>query len=87
MLHRDEELVYICLIRVNSKGLFVFRLHEHSPLAIVILQHENLIEVNGSRTLDSIGNIELGDVFKFPLVESGNAYFLTIEVTVIRTEP
>ena len=83
----NKELVQVFLAWIDRESLFVLWLHVHSPLASVILQHENLLKVNSTRAFHGIGNVKLGDVFQFPFVELGNTHVLAVKVTVIRVEP
>ena len=48
VLDGSEELVQVFLAGINGECLFVLRLDVHSPLAFVILQHENLVKVNST---------------------------------------
>ena len=86
LLDGNEELVHIILTGIDGESFLILRLDVHGPLAFVILQHEHLVKVNGTRAFHRISNIKSRDVFQLPFVELGNADLLAVEVTVIGSE-
>ena len=86
LLDGNKELVHIILTGIDGESFLILRLDVHGPLAFVILQHEHLVKVNGTRAFHGIGDIELRDVLQLPFVELGNADLLAVEVAVIVSE-
>ena len=54
LLYCGEEQVDIGLVWIYAESLFILRLQIECPLAFIVTQHQDLVEVHGSRAFHCI---------------------------------
>ena len=86
VLNQAEESVDVLLVGIDCIAFLLFRFKVQRPSVVIVTEHHNIVEIHHIGLLYGIRDIHLGHIFEFPAMKTGNADFLSVEITVIGTE-